>query len=69
MDKLITLKELSEILKVPPSTIYSWTHMQFIPHYKLGKSLRFKESDIEKWLQKRYCKGRATRKIDINTIL
>ena len=69
MEKLLTLKELSEILKVPKGTIYSWTHMQFIPHYKLGHSLRFRPSEIEKWLQKRHCKGRVTRKIDINTIL
>jgi len=69
MEKLLNIKELSEILNIPVGTIYSWTYMQFIPHYKLGRSVRFKPSEIEVWLKKRYCKGRVTRKIDINTII
>ena len=41
------------------STIYKWTHYEFIPHIKVGRFLRFRESDVEKWLEKRSCKGRS----------
>ena len=69
MEKLITVEQLCELLQVKKSCIYKWTHYGFIPHYKLGTLIRFKESEIEKWLEKRRCKGRETRRIDIDTIL
>jgi excisionase family DNA binding protein len=33
------------------STIYQWTHIGYIPHFKLGRFVRFRESDILKWLE------------------
>jgi len=66
MEKLITIKDLSEWLQVSKGAIYKWTHMGYIPHYKLSTKVRFKVSDIEKWLEKRKKKGRATYKVDIS---
>ena len=68
MDKLLTVKDLSEWLQVSPSTIYQWTHMGTIPHYKLPKGVRFKTPEIETWLRKRHVKGRLTCKKDISDI-
>ncbi len=65
MEKLLTIKDLSEWLQVSKSTIYQWTHTGFIPHYKLPKGVRFNALEVEKWLEKRKRKGRATYKIDI----
>ena len=65
MEKLLTIKDLSELLQVSKSTIYQWTHTGFIPHYKIPKGVRFKVSEIEKWLHKRKRKGRNTYKIDV----
>jgi len=65
MEKLITVKDLSEWLQVSKSTVYQWTHAEFIPHYKMPKGVRFKPSEVEKWLQKRKKKGRATYKIEV----
>lgn len=62
MEKLLTAKELSGLLKVDLSTVYLWTHTEFIPHYKLGKSVRFREKDVEDWLEKRRRTGRAVLK-------
>ncbi len=56
MKKLLTAKQLSESLQVNISTIYLWTHTQFVPHYKLGKSVRFRESEVQKWLNQRHSK-------------
>ena len=34
-------------------------HYGYVPHIKVGKVLRSKESQIEKWLEKRQRKGRS----------
>ena len=65
MERILTLKDLSEWLQVSPSTIYQWTHMSYIPHYKLGRGVRFKPSEVVKWLAKRKKKGRNSYKIEL----
>ena len=65
MEKLLNVKQLSEILVVSPRTVYEWTHIGLIPHYKLPKGVRFKQSEIEGWLKRREKKGRKTYKISI----
>ena len=65
MEKHLTIQQLSELIQVSPSTLYQWTHSGFIPHYKIGQAIRFKETDIEKWLKSRKRKGRSTYKIQI----
>jgi excisionase family DNA binding protein len=61
--RLLNVQEIAESLGVKPSTIYQWTHQGFIPHVKLGRLLRFKETDIVNWIEKRSAAGRATRKL------
>ncbi len=68
MNKLLTPDEVAELLSVRKSTIYQWTHQGFIPHVKLGKFVRFKESDVSKWLEKRSSNGRGTRKANLTDI-
>jgi len=65
MEKLLTIKELSELLQVKKGTIYQWVHMGFVPYIKLGTGVRFKESQIEAWIRKRERKGRSTMKLNI----
>lgn len=49
--KLITIKELSEYLKIKESTLYSWTSSGMIPSYKLNGLLRFDKDEIEEWIK------------------
>ncbi|NQU74165.1 MAG: helix-turn-helix domain-containing protein [Candidatus Omnitrophica bacterium] len=63
MEELITTRQLSTVLKVRESTIYKWVHYGFIPHYKLGRQVRFKLSQINRWLQKRFIRGRIRYKL------
>ena len=67
VEKFLTPKQLSEILQVDPSTVYLWTHTEFIPHYKLGRCVRFLERDVMEWLQNRKSFGRKTLKYDIKS--
>jgi len=46
---IFTVEELSKYLKLPKSTIYMFTSKNRIPHFKLGKQVRFKKSKIDKW--------------------
>jgi len=48
---LLTVDELSEKLKIPKKTLYKWTREKKIPCRKLGKHLRFIESEIDQWLK------------------
>ena len=47
--KLITVKELAEILSIKPKTIYTWAELGLIPCYKLLGCLRFDPDEIEAW--------------------
>jgi excisionase family DNA binding protein len=65
MEKLLTIEQLSELLQVKLSTIYQWTHTGFIPHVKLGRLVRFRESDVLEWIKKRQHPGRLRRGVSI----
>lgn len=67
MERLLNVKELSKILSIKESTIYDWVSIGFIPHHKLGKLVRFKESEILQWLDKKRNNGRVKRIPEITT--
>jgi len=69
MEKVLTPKQLSELLQVDLSTVYLWTHTQFIPHYKLGRSVRFVEGDVMEWLRQRKLNGRKTMKYQLGCLV
>jgi excisionase family DNA binding protein len=49
-EKLWTVTDLAEHLRVPEKTIYDWVYKRSLPVYKVGRLSRFKPSEIEKWL-------------------
>lgn len=49
--ELLTPEQVAEMLQVKLSTLYSWTHQRRIPHLKVGRLVRFTQSDLEEWLQ------------------
>lgn len=48
-DKIMTLEEVAEYLRLTPQTIYTWAQEKKIPAVKLGKEWRFRKSLIDKW--------------------
>jgi len=48
-DRIMTLEEVAEYLRVKPQTIYTWAQEKRIPAAKLGKEWRFRKSVIDKW--------------------
>ncbi len=65
MQKLLTVEEIADYLQVKPSTIYQWTHQGFIPHVKLGNRVRFRLSQVDRWIERRENNGRTLKRLQI----
>jgi len=50
-DEILTLKEVAEYLKLAEKTAYRLAAEGKLPGFKVGGSWRFKQSDIEKWIE------------------
>ena len=52
--KLLTTKEVSEILGIKPDTLAVWrcTGRYDIPYVKIGGRVRYKEKDIAKFIER-----------------
>jgi excisionase family DNA binding protein len=50
-DRILDPDEACNFLKLKKSTLYSWVFQGRIPHFKLGRLLRFWESELLRWLQ------------------
>jgi len=77
-----SIQDLSNYLGIKTSTLYAMVEEKKIPHYKIGRLVRFKRSEIDTWMEgnKRDCVApekaarkalRAVRKpkIDIDRIV
>ena len=69
MERLLTVEELSGMLRVSTSTVYRWIHCDFVPYIKMGNVVRFDEKSILRWLKARECKGRTGLFIKEDTLL
>jgi len=50
-NQFLTIQEVSEYLHIKPATLYSKVGGGEIPHYKVGRLVRFKKDDIDKWME------------------
>jgi excisionase family DNA binding protein len=70
------IKDLSEYLKVKIKTLYAM--LPDIPHYRLGKLIRFRKQEIDSWMERKRnmapgqrngsvnLKGRPSRRCDVD---
>jgi excisionase family DNA binding protein len=49
--KLLTAKELAERCDLPLAWVYTKAAKGVIPSYRLGKYVRFRAMDVERWLE------------------
>lgn len=49
--KLLTVEEVAEHLNVKKSWIYDRTRHEKMPHYHIGKYVRFDLDEIEEWIR------------------
>ncbi|MFC1716566.1 helix-turn-helix domain-containing protein [Candidatus Poribacteria bacterium] len=50
LKRLLTVQDISSLLRVPKSYVYWLTHQKKIPHMKINGHIRFRQSDIDEWL-------------------
>lgn len=57
---LLCVEDVAQMLNVAPQTVYKWVRTGYIPHFKLGKSVRFSREAVFHWLSQREVQGRST---------
>ncbi len=50
-EKILDVRELAEFLRVNPAAVYQGVKRGTIPHFKVGQQIRFRFSEIEKWME------------------
>ena len=50
-ERLLTSRELGDLLGFTSSTIQDWYEAGKLPGFKLGGRLRFRESEVLEWLE------------------
>ena len=61
-EKLLTIQQVADLLHVPVSWVYGRTRKRSIerlPGIRLGKYWRFREADLEAWIDRQRGGGRA----------
>jgi excisionase family DNA binding protein len=50
LSSFLNVKWVSEYLVFKASTVYSLVEEKKIPHYRIGRQIRFKKSEIDEWM-------------------
>ena len=53
MEKIFTVPEVAEYLKMSKAKVYYLLNNREIPHLKLGRNVRIRKSDLDKYLEDR----------------
>ena len=51
--RLLTAAEVSELLRIPRSTVYELTRTRRLPHLKVGRRTLFDPRVLEEWIASR----------------
>ncbi len=51
MDEIMTIPEVARYLKISKSKLYWLVQTQQIPHIKIGRNVRVRQSDLERWIE------------------
>ncbi len=58
-ERLLTIEEVSALLRVPRSWLYERTRRNEIPCFKIGKYLRFRREEVLTWREQFYRDGKG----------
>jgi excisionase family DNA binding protein len=51
--ELLSTEETAEFLGISKNTLYEWIVQKKIPHFKVGRLVKFKKEDLDSWLKKK----------------
>ena len=54
-DELLSIGEVSQMLRVPVGTLRYWRHLGAGPHsFKVGRWVRYRRGDVRAWLNAKH---------------
>jgi excisionase family DNA binding protein len=59
--EFLTIDELSEYLNLKRSKLYSLVETGELPHYRIGRLIRFRRDDVDRWME-----GHRKEEVDTN---
>jgi excisionase family DNA binding protein len=65
-DEILTIKELCDLLRIHPSTLYKLTKRGQIPGFRVGADWRFHRNAIARWIGEKSMFSSQTRRV-VNT--
>jgi excisionase family DNA binding protein len=69
MEPLLKVHEVSELLKISVWTLRTWCSQKYIPYIKLHGAVRFRESEIDRWIKKNVSIGRSLHRLRIEAAM
>jgi excisionase family DNA binding protein len=57
LERLLTARELADLVGFSAATIVDWSERGELPSFKVGGRLRFRESEVEAWIEARRTRG------------
>lgn len=51
LERLYTAEQVAELFSLKRKTMYAWAEQGRIPCYKIGKALRFRESELREFIE------------------
>ncbi len=48
--RLLVAEEVAEMLRVEPDTVREWARQGQVPHVRIGRSVRFSEPELRRWI-------------------
>lgn len=51
MDRVLTVREVAELLQLHPITVYRLLKTKELPVFRVGKIWRFRLYDVEAWMK------------------
>lgn len=61
-DALLSVEEMTRILKVSKPTIQRWCRDRKLPAAKIGKAYRIRKEDLEKWYEGKLLESAAAKR-------
>ncbi len=52
MEEIFTIPEVASYLKISKSKVYSLVQTGEIPHLKIGRNVRIRETELKQWIEK-----------------
>jgi excisionase family DNA binding protein len=60
---ILTVKEISDLLRVHPATVYKLVRQGKIPSFRIGTDWRFRKDAIMQWMTQRSMEIQQVRKV------